>query len=133
MGHNQFSDWTDEEYLTILGYIPDESSDWIDENKEREIKTFDAPYPTDYIDLVGLGRVTSVKDQGNCGACWAFSTIGALEGAYYAKNFELKSFSEQQLIDCSSNGDGLWKNKGCDGGNFFSASWYLEDNYAMLE
>ena len=75
-----------------------------------------------------------MKDQGYCGSCWAFSTIGALEGAYFAKYGKLLTFSEQQLIDCDTDQDDFWgdRNKGCDGGNMFRAMPYFELNYLML-
>ena len=57
------------------------------------------------VNWVEAGGVTPVKDQLHCGACWAFSTIAALEGAYFAKHGELLSFSEQQLIDCDTKVD----------------------------
>ena len=101
LGHNQFSDWTDAEYKAILGYNGPGS-----ENEKRSIKVSDdnndKAVPLSF-NWVEKGFVGPVKNQGHCGSCWAFSTIGSLEGAHFAATGELLSFSEQHLIDCAKN------------------------------
>lgn len=52
------------------------------------------------------GKVTSVKDQGSCGSCWAFSGVAAIESSYLIEKDQELDLSEQQVLDCSVGYDG---------------------------
>ena len=76
------------------------------------------------------GAVNAVKDQGQCGSCWAFSAIGTLEGAHFLATGNLLSFAEQQLVDCNRSWTG---NHGCNGGWYYTAWNYLSSSFAIEE
>ena len=74
------------------------------------------------IDWRTRGAVTPVKDQGQCGSCWSFSTTGVIEGAAAIANGRLVSLSEQELMDCTTG------STGCEGGRpIFAASWVVNN------
>ena len=103
VGHNQFSDWTDAEYKAILTY----KSEGEHVADEPEVNEFYGSAKN----WVTSGCVNAVKDQGQCGSCWAFSSVASTEGAECIAKNKLYSFSEQQLVDC------VTQCYGCNGGN----------------
>jgi C1A family cysteine protease len=115
---NSFSDMSDFEFKQMLGY---KRSNRVGARKSPvELSTVGLPTSVDWN---AKGAVTPVKNQGQCGACWAFSTTGSVEGANFIATGNLISLSEQQLVDCSRS----YGNLGCHGGLMDDAFKYTED------
>jgi len=83
--------------------------------------------PPDSIDWRTLGAVTGVKDQKQCGSCWAFGTIGMVEGVNFVSKKNLTSLSEQNLVSCAKSNNN-YPNDGCNGGRSDWASEYVVRN-----
>jgi len=124
---NQFADLTDDEFrLQVHGttgscFKGNENIPKISTRSKGSNKQLPSTLPAS-VDWVTQGVVTPVKNQGNCGSCWAFSTTGSLECEYAIKNKVLNSLSEQQLVDCSFAEGNL----GCSGGSMDAAFKYVE-------
>jgi len=122
VGINQFADLTTEEFNRI--YLPPMKR--IHNRKPPLLpteSTIDSRVQGDIVNWVTKGAVTPIKNQVNCGAGWAFSATGAMEGSKFIRTGVLTSLSEQNLIDCST-GEG---NKGCNGGLMDDAFQYVID------
>jgi len=123
MGMNEFGDMTWEEFRAsyVGGYKP-RAGEYIRSKNYGLVKPT-AGNPAS-LDWRAKGVVTPVKNQGQCGSCWAFSTTGSVEGAHAIATGTLVSLSEQQLMDCSSS----YGNQGCNGGLMDDAFEYIIKN-----
>jgi len=126
-GHNRFSDMTEDEKRVLfalkdLPKPPVDDLEYVVDDEEPNA------LPTSW-DWRTQGAVTPVKDQGQCGSCWAFSSIEAIESAWIIKGNSMTIMSEQELVDCSSSTG----NQGCNGGWYFWSYEWLANNYTMTE
>merc|ERR1719163_516461 len=123
VGINQFADMTNAEFKrTMTGLNAPQKKD------QSNVEILPEATSTD-VDWVAKGAVTPVKNQGQCGSCWAFSTTGSVEGINAIKNGKLTSFSEQELVDCA----GSYGNQGCNGGLMDNGFKYVEAKGDSLE
>ena len=119
VGMNKFADLTKEEFKEAFGSCLIKNAQKLENTTIVSEKIEGLPSSVDWRQQ---GAVTPVKDQGQCGSCWAFSSTGALEGLHAITQGSLVSFSEQQLVDCSKS----YGNLGCNGGDEGYAFKYVE-------
>jgi cathepsin L len=123
LGMNQFGDWTNQEYRAFIS------------RSKRPTPGVEASFtvrpvlglPTS-VDWRTKGIVTPVKDQAQCGSCWAFSAVGGMEGAAAQATSKLQSFSEQELVDCAAGGQ-----DNCDNGGWMTDgfTWAIQNGMEL--
>jgi len=118
LGINEFADLTHDEFAHFY-LMPKFDATKIKRKNVVALPT-DVKLPAT-VDWRTKGAVTPIKNQGQCGSCWSFSTTGSCEGARAIATGQLISLSEQQLVDCSDS----YGNQGCNGGLMDDAFQYI--------
>lgn len=116
-GITKFSDWSLEEFKKLLGYNRTSTRAFRKNISVREATIVDVPNAYDWRDH---GAVTAVKDQGQCGSCWAFSAAEEIESQWILAGNKKVVFSEQQIVSCDH------QDLGCNGGDTLTAYAYVE-------
>jgi C1A family cysteine protease len=126
LGHNEYSGLNSEEFGELMGFNYNKKVFELHNHNQTVYKSLKVALPTS-VDWRNQNAVNDIKNQGQCGSCWAFSTVASVEGALAIKSGKLYSLSEQQLVDCSKT------NLGCNGGLPDRAFKYYEVNDACTE
>ena len=134
LGHNAYSGYNSNEFTELMGFNNNREKNYLRGPIIIEIivhvtddDTSSVDLPTS-IDWRSKGVVNDVKNQGQCGSCWSFSTLSSVESAVAIKTGVLNVLSEQELVDCDTFKNG-GSNHGCNGGLMDNAfTWIGKQN-----
>ncbi|PIA62994.1 hypothetical protein AQUCO_00200781v1 [Aquilegia coerulea] len=116
---NEFADQTNEEFIASRNGFKKPSKLRPSSSSFRYENVTAVPSSMDWRKK---GAVTPVKNQGQCGSCWAFSAVAAMEGVTKLSTGKLISLSEQEIVDCDITSE----DQGCGGG-------YMEDAFKFVQ
>jgi KDEL-tailed cysteine endopeptidase len=124
LGMGPFADLTHEEWKQhALGYRPELKPFRLHEQRSFQYANVDLEALPKEVDWRKKNAVAEVKNQKLCGSCWAFSATGAIEGINAIVTGDLRSLSEQELVDCDTAQD-----HGCHGGLMDFAFEFVKEN-----
>jgi len=116
-GYTKFSDMTSDEFAKYyLGYKPKPHA-----KAPTKWESMNVQVPNSF-DWRNQGAVTPIKDQGQCGSCWAFSATEGVESGYFLCTKKLYQLAPQQVVDCDTS------DSGCNGGDLPTAFGYIQQN-----
>lgn len=119
-GVGPFTDMSEEEFArTHRNFIPGERSEEELANVMTPPEGFTAPDSFDWRDH---NAVTPVKDQGQCGSCWAFSITEEVESTWILAGNPMTEFAPQAIVSCDK------KDAGCNGGDTIEGYKFVEKN-----
>ncbi|CAI8588567.1 unnamed protein product [Vicia faba] len=125
LGINEFADLTNEEFIASRNKFKGHMCSSITRTTTFKYENETAIPST--VDWRKKGAVTPVKNQGQCGCCWAFSAVAATEGIHKLSTGKLISLSEQELVDCDTKGE----DQGCEGGLMDDAFKFIIQNHGL--
>jgi len=109
-GFTKFSDMSEREFSSkMLGFKPSPKSSFHVKSASEKREVLQTPSTP--IDWKAKGMITAIKDQGQCGSCWAFSTTETVESANLLAGKRVPDGSAQEIVDCDSS------DSGCNGGD----------------
>ncbi|XVE88190.1 hypothetical protein DITRI_Ditri19aG0048900 [Diplodiscus trichospermus] len=127
LGVNEFTDLTNEEFKAMRNGYKMRPSKIVASSRTSSFRYENVNAVPPSMDWREKGAVTNIKDQGQCGCCWAFSAVAAMEGITKLKTGKLISISEQELVDCDINGE----DQGCNGGLMDDAFKFIISNKGL--
>ncbi|KAL6478428.1 hypothetical protein MHYP_G00142630 [Metynnis hypsauchen] len=128
LGMNRFADMNNQEYQARFTHCLRSSNRTQSRSTPALLRQAEGVTLPNTVEWTDMGFVTDVKNQEDCGSCWTFSAVGALEGQMFRRTGKLVALSEQQLLDCS------WPfgNDGCDGGYVDRAFQYVMESGGLM-
>merc|ERR1712038_181960 len=125
LGENEFADMTAKEFAAKFNGLKKRANDFGSGRPVADFGNLNTRDLPKHVDWRTKGYVTGIKNQQQCGSCWAFSATGSMEGAHFKKTGKLVSLSEQNLVDC------VTKDFGCNGGLPGDAFQYVIKNHGI--
>ena len=126
LGHNKYSGYNSTEFSAIMRFQQNRQTIGIDTTYGDNVEPQYSKSILDSLDWRDKDVVSEIRDQGQCGSCWAFSGTSTLESAIAIKEGVLLDLSEQQSVSCATIRNG-YSNMGCNGGMYDSMWEFVSD------